>query len=309
MTLKGHTGPVHAVAFSPDGRQLASASDDGTMRLWDPSTGQATAPLGHDDWVRGVAFSPDGRLLASANGDGTVRLWDPSTGQLTETLTGHGGLVNGVAFSPDGRQLASAGNDRTVRLCDPSTGQLIATLDGHRDRVQAVAFSPDGRQLASGSSDHIRCGCGTPPPGKPTTTLGDHSRVYGVAFSPDGHLLASAGRAHTVRLWDPPAGSSSSPSKATPDTSMRWRSRRPTDTCCSPAPATTAPCGCGTLHRAAHRHPQRPQWPGAGGGVFARRPPARHWWQRPHGTVVGPVSPSFGRARAATWFQTRSSLQ
>jgi WD40 repeat protein/serine/threonine protein kinase len=145
---------IRSVAFSHDGQRLAAASYDGTVRVWDVTTGEAVVrpPLRHGAAATGVAFSPDGQRLASASLDGTVRVWDTTSWRPLLVLPDPTGGVWCVTFSPDGRHLAWGGTDATVKVVDATTGE-IQTLRGHTGWVQSVAFSPDGRRIASASSD------------------------------------------------------------------------------------------------------------------------------------------------------------
>ena len=202
-TLKEHEDPVRSVVFSPNGKMLASASLDRTIKLWDIGAKRILATLtGHEGFVRSVAFSPDGKTLASASDDKTIKLWDTGTKQPIATLTGHKSSVWLVAFSPDGKTLASASDDNTIKLWDTGAKQTVATLTGHESSVRSVAFSPDGKTLASASKDTTIKLWDASTKQSIATLTGHEDSVYSVAFSLDGKMLASASLDRTVKLWD-----------------------------------------------------------------------------------------------------------
>ena len=144
---RNHENVTGGVAFSPDGKRLATGGMDGTAKVWDAQTGEKLLTLeGRPDYVTGVAFSPNGRRIATASGN-TARLWAAETGKELLTLRGHRGVLESVAFSPDGNRLATASDDQTVKLWDVETGKEIMTLGGHLGAVLGVAFSPDSKHL------------------------------------------------------------------------------------------------------------------------------------------------------------------
>ena len=226
LTLRGHADSIQSVAWSPDGRRLATGSDDRTAKMWDAASGQELTTLpGHQGGVSGIAFSPDGKRLATSSYDCTAKVWDAASGRELLRLPSssdlphqcpessivlrspdlphyHVDVVLSVAFSPDGKRLATTSRDNTAKLWDAITGKELLTLRGHEGNVRHVAFSRDGDRLATAGGDQT-ARIWDVTSGQLLLTLrgGHRDSIYSVAFSPDGKRLATASADGTVQIY------------------------------------------------------------------------------------------------------------
>ena len=206
--FEGHTAEVNAVAWSPDGKYIASAGDDDRILVWEAmSKNILTSFQAHTDIVQFVAWSPDGKNIASASIDHTVRIWNARSKEVKFSYRNTAYIVHSLCWSPDGRHIALAGSDHTVQIWNVPERSKVFTYKGHYDRLQSVAWSPDGQYIASGGNDqtvHLWKAVRqkTPAGGKSAFIYSLHSgTIWSVAWSPDGQHIASASEDGTVHVW------------------------------------------------------------------------------------------------------------
>ncbi len=209
-TLHGATSMVGSVVASPDGKRLATLSDDGTIKIWDAASDKEliSIPTGltEQNVLRFISFSPDGKRLVAPAGDHQVKVWDVDTGEELLTLSGHTDEVTAAIFSPDGTHIATGSWDTTAKLWDAATGKDLMTFTGHENSVATLAFSPDGSRLYTGcDADGVGIAWDVAT-GRQSFTFDGEGGLDAIAVSPDGTRLATGEFDTTLKIWDAATG-------------------------------------------------------------------------------------------------------
>jgi len=201
--LKGHSDDVYYATFSPDGKQIASASCDKTIRIWNVIDGSVLKVLkGHLDWVRFVAYSPDGKRIVSSSDDKTIKIWDVDSGKELLTMTGHKERVNTVVFDGEGVKILSSSNDNTAIVWDAVSGKSLMVLSGHEAGINTAFYSPDGKWIVTASDDGTIRIWDTDNGEQKIILKGHTNNVFCATFSPDSKMIASGSADETIRMWD-----------------------------------------------------------------------------------------------------------
>jgi WD40 repeat protein/serine/threonine protein kinase len=206
LAITGHTRSVRSAAFSPDGKQIVTASADRSARIWDAASGKQLLLLtGHTDRVNSATFSPDGKRIVTASTDNSARIWDTATGRQL-LLIGYTAALNFAAFSPDGKQIVMASADGSAPVWDAATGKQLLLLTGHTAAVSSAAFSADGKRIVTASADRS-ARVWDAATGKQLLLLSGHTDwLISAAFSPDGKYIVTASHDKSARIWDASTG-------------------------------------------------------------------------------------------------------
>jgi WD40 repeat protein/serine/threonine protein kinase len=208
ITLRGHKRYVIAIAYSPDGKRIASGGQDKTIKIWNVITGNELMTLrGHKSKVTSVSFSPDGKKIVSGSGDGTVKLWDAKNATELFTMRGHQDRISSVAFSPDGKWIASSGGlDTMIKIWNASTGSGVTTLVGDKKWVYPVVFSPDSSCVAFGGLDKVVRIWDLTRQSEKAVMKGHTGIIEALVFTPDGKRIVSSSSDGTIKIWDTAIG-------------------------------------------------------------------------------------------------------
>ena len=207
VELKGHTSTVHSAIFSPDGKMVVTASEDGTAKIWDAESGEELQTLAVQAVrVYSAAFSPDGKEVVTSSfmgsgNDNTVQVWDAKTGEALRRLEGETAAIDSAFFSPDGKRILTGGMRNTARIWDAELGKEVQALPGHAQWVRAIAWSADGTKIVTVGNE-IRIWDAKTGEALHTLLKG----AYAVAFSPDSMKIATGGGDYCTRIWDVESG-------------------------------------------------------------------------------------------------------